>query len=881
MIEVEKFIHSVKLLNSEGVEKNSNTGFFVKPNLFLTAKHLLKEYENDDQIVIEIASDADSANKVAKIIYQDEEYDIILLELLQYRSEVFKGIVKETKLPPQGKYAFFSYSEGYQILGHWFKSDSARIIKNQTLSGEDYEFYLDKHSTNLQGASGSPIFLNDMIIGMVTSQTASPQIRSVLGIRNGLIKVAESYDFLENSWVLDDFERKLFSISKQFIYRNQNSRKYIPQIFIETDETKENYRFIAHPALLYNKAIETYQYINLDSMNYELSTMGLQTLKKRSLIELDHQDVKSIFEIPKKNKEIVDEMSHSLRKLDHSFGIKNENFDFTRAFFGSQYGLHFPLDDISEKLSTFNIKNSIIMADAGQGKTNFLCDFINTFLDAHSIPVMAFDVSNIIEDNILTSFEALRITLFGNDPTLFFSALEEMWVYRRKQLIIVIDGINEIKDPHNFENSIYSLIKRFEMYPYVRIIMSVRNELFKERFTKIAQDPNIVKFNLKESYSSNSVIDKRLFDGYMEFFNIKIGRLGSDVKKQLVSDKLLLRIFSETYGNETTESPSELLSIEHLNLAKLFNGYLNRQQERICINTSEQLEFDRILNIIIESMLKYDTFSEVTINELSSDQVTFLDKVVEESILYKLTTDVSEGIRTRLITKISFTYDEMRDFLIANHLLVLYEKDSELAVNLINKLTNEENNYPVTEGLRKYLFFASKETANPTFFDLIKSNAWYPLTLLQNIIMLDDTKITEQDLKLVKTMMFSFQGPYEKLFVEMIRRRSPNNTLKFGIHFLFKLLLDDSEESKTFFNKILAPRTDHWYRYTDSLGESLREFVDDLLNKDSLTDEEHKLLIPLCYLLGLNNFEFKSLSIEIEQTYSDMFEWGKNYLKDI
>lgn len=88
--------------------KNSNTGFFVKPNLFLTAKHLLKEYENDDQIVIEIASDADSADKVAKIIYQDEEYDIILLELLQYRSEIFKGIVKETKLPPQGKYAFLA-----------------------------------------------------------------------------------------------------------------------------------------------------------------------------------------------------------------------------------------------------------------------------------------------------------------------------------------------------------------------------------------------------------------------------------------------------------------------------------------------------------------------------------------------------------------------------------------------------------------------------------------------------------------------------------------------------------------------------------------------------------------------------------------------------
>ena len=33
MIEVEKFIHSVKLLNSEGVEK-TQIRVFVKPNLF-------------------------------------------------------------------------------------------------------------------------------------------------------------------------------------------------------------------------------------------------------------------------------------------------------------------------------------------------------------------------------------------------------------------------------------------------------------------------------------------------------------------------------------------------------------------------------------------------------------------------------------------------------------------------------------------------------------------------------------------------------------------------------------------------------------------------------------------------------------------------------
>lgn len=881
MIEVEKFVHSIKILTNKGVEKNSNTGFFVKPNLFVTAKHLLKEYKDTDQIVVEIPSDTDSPYKVAELIYQDNQYDVVLLKVLDYQSDSFRGIVKETTLPSQGEYAFFGYSKGYEILGHWFSSDSVRIIHNPTISGEDYEFNLSIHSSNLHGASGSPIFLNDMIVGMVTSQTASPQILSVLGIRNGLIEIAETYGFLENSWILDDFESKLFTISKQFIHRNRKSRKYIPQIFVETDETKENYRFITHPVLFYNKAIEKYQHINLKPMNYDLSTMGLPTLNKKTLIDLDQYDINSIFEISEKNKKIIDEMSLSLQKLDHSFGIKNENFDFTRAFFGSQYGLHFPLDEISEKLSTFNIKNSIIMADAGQGKTNFLCDLINTFLSSYLIPVIAFDSSNIIEDNILKSLEEMRISLFGNDPKLFFSSLEDLWTYRQKQLIIIIDGINEIKDPSNFENSIYSLIGRFQKYPYVRIIMSARNELFEERFEKMAHDTNINKFNLRKPYFNNPKIDKRLFNGYMEFFNIQISHLGSDARKQLVNDKLLLRIFAETFGNESADIPIKLMPIEHLNLAKLFDQYLNRQQKIICKNSSEIIDFDCILNLIIESMLKNETFNEVTINELSSKQVAFLDKIVEESILYKLTTDVNEGIRTRQITKISFTYDEMRDFLIANHLLVLYAKDAELAMNWINKLTNQNSNYPVTEGVRKYLFFASKETANHAFFSFIKSNSWYPLTLLQNIIMLDDTKITEQDLDIVKTMMFSFQGPYEKLFVEMIRRRTPNTSLKFDINFLFKLLLDDSEKSKSFFEHILAPTTEKWYLQTVSLEESLRNFVENLLNENSLTDEENKLLIPLFYLLGLNNFRFKLLSIEIEQSYPDMFEWGKTYLKNI
>lgn len=881
MIETENFVHSVKLLTKDGVEKDSCTGFFVKSSLFLTARHLLKNYDENDQIVVEIPNDTQSPLKTAEIKYQDTHYDIVLIELLEYKSNISRGVVKEATLTSQGEYDFFGYSEGYLGIGHWYRSNSIRFIQNPTLGGEDFELYLENPSINLHGASGSPIFFNDMIVGMVTSQTAPPKVRSVLGIRNGLIEIAERFGFLENSWILDNFENKLLTVSRQFIRRNQKSRKYIPQIFIETDETKENYRFIAHPALFYSKAIETYQRISLDSMNCDLKTMGLTPLKKENLMELDKKNINSIFEVAQKNKKTIEKLSLSLQKLDSSFGTKNTNFDFTKALFGHQYGLHFPLDDISKKISTINMKASIIMADAGQGKTNFLCDFINTFLGSHNIPVLAFDASVILENNILTSFEEMRISLFGSDSNLFFQSLKDMWRYRKKQFIIIIDGINEIKDPSNFETSIYNLIERFRLFPYVRIIMSSRNELFAERFPKLSVDSDVYKFNLNSNFFSHEIVKNRLFDGYMEFFNIDINHLNPMVKQQLVDDKLLLRIFSETFGNENADTLAKLPIIEHLNLSKLFNQYLNKQQDRICTNTSDQITFDCIINVIIESMIENLTFAEVTIDKLTTEQLLFLDKVVEESIMYKLTTEVSEGIRTRRITKLSFTYDEMRDFLIANYLLEIFTENIEDAKEMIEKLTNKSSDYPVTEGIRKYLFFASKESNNHMLADFIKSNDWYSLTLLENIVMLDDSSITEDDLNIVKSMMFSFQGPYEQLFVTMVSRRIPTSNLKFDIHFLFKLLLEESDNSTSFFKKLLAPKPNKWYRDTNSLGEGLREFGDELLNEDKMSDERNKLLIPLFYLLGRNIFEFRSLSNEIEFNHPDLFNWGKIYLENI
>lgn len=873
MVKIEEIVFPVSIYAEDGSLKNQGTGFFVTEELFVTARHIKKNYTEEDKIVIDII-DSDLVHSApTEIVYEDQASDILILKALDYRSEKFRGIVSEVNLNEEARCSLFGYSEGYTSLGHWFGFNRLRNIENNRIIKGDIELYLEIPAINLEGASGAPIIHNDMIVAMANKQTAKPTVRSVIAIRAGLIQAANKFGFSESSQIIDNFENYFSQMTKKFIDQNIKSKKYIPQIFIETGTLKEELRCMSHPSLFINKIVDEYNRISVSSLNAELASGGLPKFQKKALGQIDTMNPESFFNESKKIESEAKKFLNELESSRERFGIETDDFDFKKALVGYGYGQELEVFYLMKKFSSLNSQITLILGDAGQGKTNLLCDLAASFLSAYDLPTIVFDASNIKDSNIDESF----ISMIDNDLGSVMSVIDDLWTFRKKTVVILIDGINELSDTEKFEESLYALRHRFDSRPYVKIIMTARNELFEERFKRINKDDSIRKIQIYERHQNDKKIMNRLFQGYMDFFNIEASNIGSDVKKQISADKLLLRIFSEAYGDENTDVKRLLPPLRHLNLANLFNLYLAKQEKNICKTTLDTIMFDKILDELVEFMLNSMIFNDISLTELVGIDQIFLNKIINESILYKLNHDSTIGLRSKKIISISFTYDEMRDFLISSYLVDQFKNNVSIAKSRIEKLTNES--FPPTEGVRKYLFFASKENSDLNFQKFIELSSWYPVVLMQNIELIAADSITTNDLSVIRETMFSFQGPYKSVFCLMVRARDKESDALFSIKYLFRLILENSDQSNKFFYKLLE--YDFLEKYGQTLPGELIKFGYELIDDGNIADDSNILIIPLFHLLRPFRSEFKRIDASIQRLYPIEYKWGLEFLEGL
>lgn len=130
------------------------------------------------------------------------------------------------------------------------------------------------------------------------------------------------------------------------------------------------------------------------------------------------------------------------------------------------------------------------------------------------------------------------------------------------------------------EQSVYLLKNEYEDLPWFKIILSCRDyELFKERYPRIDSDAEIAKQDLRNNRSDIAIVRERVFRGYLDFFHIEINELTNIVFEELTNNYLLLRIFSETYGNEQSTCNYLVQCVEHLNLSNLFDGFFRKTKK--------------------------------------------------------------------------------------------------------------------------------------------------------------------------------------------------------------------------------------------------------------------------------------------------------------
>ena len=144
------------------------------------------------------------------------------------------------------------------------------------------------YAENYHGMSGAPVLCRGRIVGMLQQQNMSE--RGLLNLEMSSTTLLEELlpsKFLVPSKYREEFEKRARQITQELIDHNKKNKKYIPEIFVEEGEYKENFRYFSEPNLFINKVIEEITALDFRAVNKFI----LQNDEKGD--ELDFKDIES------------------------------------------------------------------------------------------------------------------------------------------------------------------------------------------------------------------------------------------------------------------------------------------------------------------------------------------------------------------------------------------------------------------------------------------------------------------------------------------------------------------------------------------------------------------------------------------------------------
>ena len=152
------------------------------------------------------------------------------------------------------------------------------------------------------------------------------------------------------------------------------------------------------------------------------------------------------------------------------------------------YGL---LSKLNEAVSQINLclaRVLLVTSMAGQGKTNFVCDFVDNFCSKFKVPVIFIpgrELNGITNHSIVSYITNNRYLKDIDDKYQLLSFFNEIASKINKPFLIVIDGINEIKNLELFNNVLSDFIDTTTQYQYVKIVLTCRSEFFEKKYASL------------------------------------------------------------------------------------------------------------------------------------------------------------------------------------------------------------------------------------------------------------------------------------------------------------------------------------------------------------------------------------------------------------
>jgi hypothetical protein len=447
-----------------------------------------------------------------------------------------------------------------------------------------------------------------------------------------------------------------------------------------------------------------------------------------------------------------------------------------------------------EQLQVARSRVLVLVGRAGQGKTNFVCDLAENVVVPRRIPCLFFTGRELrgVGKGQLCGYVANSIlgASAGESIDSLLQQIEGDCARREVVGLMVIDGLNEHDDLAIFATEVEKLIERCLRYPHLRVLMTCRSEYFDARFANLGRSSfsDLMVTERDIHRRMEDTYKKRLVAGYLSFFNIRC-RMDDTAETKLASDALLLRFFCEAYAG------AKELTVGSICKDALFRTYLSKKLSAVAevgsLRTGylvgNRHPYQSLLRKMIDWMFEHFQFDNVPANVFGPEELGALTELVDEDILLRKDPEGKTDILNETSEVVSFTFGELRDFILADHLLnSVLPQDATKCENFIRRLTDPK--CTVSEGVGEYMFFGSRLSKDGAALSLMERQPWYQEHFLQYVFDLEDEVITENDIRTIRELCQRPDGQIPRIFTRLVLRYNKRQFPKLNISLLFDLV---------------------------------------------------------------------------------------------
>jgi hypothetical protein len=249
-------------------------------------------------------------------------------------------------------------------------------------------------------------------------------------------------------------------------------------------------------------------------------------------------------------------------------------------------------------------------------------------------------------------------------------------------------------------------------------------------------------------------------------------------------------------------------------------------------------------------------------------------------------------------------YDEFRDFLIASKLITYWDVEKNLSKELIIRFSEAKST--ISEGLQKYLCLWGIKNDQRELLNFLSSSDWFNLVFIRAVFNTPDLNLTDYVVDMVRDLFTSCKYCTLHIIFNLSHRLNLKRYPKLNIQMLFDLL--DELNEQDYEKSICEALNEDCDIGTSCISHLCQRLTQLLINGKTSEDNGKKLIILLCYLVGVRdnrfpkyrNFDFgpypaqdaiiviaeeigrRMVSDEVEKVYNTVnIEPVKNNLKEI